>query len=81
MTPNLCSMTTRRAPYCPSCGEVAMSHSEFREEQPDRGLIRLERVALAWTCRCGMDVRVEGKSATFDHTPDLAPPEGAGAGR
>lgn len=64
---NACSVTTRRAPFCPSCGDVAMSHSEYREDEAGIWPItRTKAVKLSWTCRCGFDVTVNAAPATAD---------------
>lgn len=66
-TSALHSVTTRRAPFCPSCGAVAMSHTEYREDAPvGWPIMRPALVKLSWTCACGFAVTVEGRPATAD---------------
>jgi hypothetical protein len=60
---SLASMTTRRAPYCPSCGELAARHSEYVEGSAIWGSHGITLVRLLWTCVCGMDVVMEGRAA------------------
>ena len=58
---DLASITTRRAPFCPSCGDLAQAHSEYREQSATPPIVSNNLVRLAWVCVCGMECSVEAK--------------------
>lgn len=66
-TNNLCSMSTHRAPFCPSCGQLASHWSEYREETSTPPISTNVQVGLSWVCdACHFDVTVKARVATAD---------------